>query len=482
MLAARPFRDRVRELEALHRVWDARGAQFLVVWGRRRVGKTALLREGVRGRHHVFLVADTQREALLLEMFASECARTLGPPGLGFRSWDAFFEYLSGAAARETLIVVLDEVGFLQEANPAFFSILQRQWDTSLSRTRIRLVLCGSSVSAMERQVLGYRSPLYGRRTGQLEVHPLGYAEAREFFPRALEDRRVEFYAVLGGVPAYLLQFDPSKDGRTNVEERVFPPESYLHREPRLLLLQELRQPATYFSVLTAIAGGTTRFNEISQRSGLTPNTLGKYLGVLQELRLVRRELPATEARPTRRRSQYRIADPFFAFWFRFVAPWAGSLEAAHTEVPRRRLFEDWDAHVGTVFEEVCRELVRDRPEVFGGPWERVGRWWSGETEIDVAALDRRRSVLLLGECKWSTRRVEARVLDDLREKGGHVGGRWRQMRFALFSRAGFTPGCIRQAGEGALLLDLNRIRRLFEVRPDGETGGRLPGQRRGRS
>src|SRR3990170_6248165 len=295
MLAARPFHDRVRELEALHRVWDARGAQFLVVWGRRRVGKTALLREGVRGRRHVFLMADTQREALLLEMFASECARTLGPPGLGFRSWDAFFEYLSGAAARETLIVVLDEVGFLQEANPAFFSILQRHWDTNLSRTRLRLVLCGSSVSAMERQVLGYRSPLYGRRTGQLEVHPLGYAEAREFFPRALEDRRVEFYAVLGGVPAYLLQFDPSKDGRTNVEERVFPPESYLHREPRLLLLQELRQPATYFSVLTAIAGGTTRFNEISQRSGLTPNTLGKYLGVLQELRLVRRELPATE-------------------------------------------------------------------------------------------------------------------------------------------------------------------------------------------
>jgi len=459
MLSGHPFRNRVRELEALRGDWGSRGPQFLVVWGRRRVGKTTLLREAVKGRRHVYLVADTQREALLLDMFAAECARALGPAGISFRSWDALLEYLADAA-KEELVVVFDEVGFLNEANPAFYSILQRHWDTNLSRTRLRLVLCGSSVSAMERDVLGYRSPLYGRRTGQLEVHPLRYADVRPFFPGAPEDRRIELYAIAGGIPAYLQQLDPRQSPIENVEGRVFPTQAYLHREPRLLLLQELRQPATYFSVLTAIAEGTTRFHEIAQRSGLTSNTLGKYLGILQALRLVRRELPATEARLTRRKSLYRVADPFFAFWFRFVAPWTGSLEAGDLGAPRRHLRENWPAHAGTVFEEVCREVVRDHPVPFGGPWERVGRWWSGGEEIDVVGVDRRRGALLLAECKWSSQRVSPDLVGALVRKRDLLGGRWKQTRLAIFSRSGFTPACVRSAGEEVQLVDLARLRR----------------------
>lgn len=458
------FRNRTGELEALRRFWAAAGPQFVVVWGRRRVGKTALLREAVRGRRHAYLVADTQRESLLLEVFARECAQALGPPGISFRTWDAFFEYVAGAAEKP-LILVLDEVGFLQEANPAFFSILQRQWDTRLFGTRLRLVLCGSSVSAMEREVLGYRSPLYGRRTGQLEVRPLAYAQARMFHPRAAESRRIEFFAALGGIPAYLLQFDPSLSALENIEARVFPPESYLHREPRLLLLQELREPATYFSVLTAIAEGAARFNDVSTRSGLAATKLGKYLGVLQSLRLVRRDFPATERRRSARTSRYRIADPFFAFWFRFVAPWSGVLEGGDREAPRRHLLAHWNGHVGRVFEEVCQELVRSQPGAFGGPFESVGSWWAGEREIDVVAVDRSRGILLGGECKWTSAPMGRDVLEALREKLGYVEGRWRERRATLFSKSGFTESCRAAAGRDVALVDLARLGSLFGPR-----------------
>jgi hypothetical protein len=458
-----PFRNRVSELAAIRRLWAARGPQFLVAYGRRRVGKTALLRQAVRDRRHVFLTADTQSESALLDRFARECSRSLGPPGLAFRDWDGFFEFLEDASRTQETVVILDEVGFLHEASPAFFSVLQRHWDSALSGGRIRLVLCGSSVSAMERHVLGYRSPLYGRRTGQMEVLPLPYEEARRFFPRVPEARRVEFYAVLGGVPAYLLQFDPRRDVLANIEARVFPTEAYLHREPRLLLLQELRQPATYFSVLTAIAEGATRFNEIGQRGGLTANTLGKYLGVLREMRLVRRELPATERRLTPRRSHYRLADPFFAFWFRFVAPWSGAFDSGQAEAPKAHLRAHWPEHVGLVFEEVCRDIVRRHPEAFGGPWERVGSWWSGEAEVDVVAVDAKRKALLLGECQWTRERMGADVPAALEEKRQLLGKGWAHVGYALFSKTGFTSACREAAAVDTSLWDLEGLRRLVE-------------------
>jgi len=456
------FRNRSSELAALESVLDAPGAQLIVVWGRRRVGKTALLREAVKERRHLYLVADTQREDILLEMFAKECASVLGPSGISFRDWEAFFAYVADAAEKEELVLVLDEVGFLHDVNPAFYSILQRHWDARLSRTRLRLVLCGSAVSAMERHLMGYRSPLYGRRTGQLAVMPLSYVDARLFFPRAPEARRIELFAVAGGVPAYLLQLNPSRNAMKNIEERVFTAISYLHREPRFLLLQEVREPATYFSVITAMAAGATRFNDIAQRSGLTATALGKYLGVLQELRLVRRMLPATEAREARRNSRYEIADQFFAFWFRFVAPFAGALEADSMESATAHLRAHWNEHVGRVFEEVCRDVVRHRPGAFGGQFERVGAWWSGEQEIDVAAVDRTRGRLFLAECKWTNKPVSVEVVHALLAKRELVEGRWKEVRLAVFSKSGFTEQCEREA-EDLLLIDLDGIRSLCE-------------------
>ncbi len=449
-----PFLDRERELAALEERWASDRSEFLVVWGRRRVGKTALLRRFAQGKRALFLTGDSQREEVLLARFSRLCARALKTPGLGFADWDGFLEFVASAAREERLVLVLDEVGYVNLANPAFYSVLQRHWEEAFRATRLMLVLCGSAVSAMEKEVLGHGSPLYGRRTGQLEVKPMGYAQARVFFPGVKEQRRMEFYALAGGIPAYLNQLDPGLSVKENVQREIFDPTAYLHLEPRLLLLEELREPTTYFALLEAMAGGARRFSEIADKAYLTPSKLPKYLGVLQQLRLVERHHPVTMREKVKRgNSRYRLTDPFFEFWFDCVAPWLGELEGPDWTLPLAELEARWPAHAARSYERVCRQFTAAAAlaEVagLGGPYARVGAWWSRTEEVDVAALGPSAGgwrSLLLGECKWTKEPAGPGVLEGLAAKAPIVEGRYSELRLALFSRAGFTAGCRRAA------------------------------------
>jgi len=456
------FVNRNRELAVLRRAWDSDRAELLVVWGRRRVGKTALLNHFAHSRRGLVLTGDTQREAVLLRRFARLCGERLGPPGIAFADWDGFFAYIGEVASAERLLLVLDEVGFLNHSSPAFYTILQRAWETQLTATHLKLVLCGSAVSSMEREVLGAGSPLYGRRTGQLEIKPMDYRQARDFFPECDESERLGLYALAGGVPAYLRQLDPTLTPVENVVARVFPPEAFLHLEPRLLLLQELREPSTYFAVLEALAAGARRFSEIADRAYLPATRLSKYLNTLQQMRLVERDHSVTQCTASRGRSRYRLADLFFKLWFGIVAPWAGVLESPDWSLPRRELARWWPHHVARAFERVCRQLVAAPPsaemaDLLGGPYQRVGAWWERREEIDVAAVGPAtggRRKLLLGECKWSAEPVGVGVLESLTAKVARVTGRWSEVRLALFARSGFTVQCREAAalvGEGSI-------------------------------
>lgn len=466
------FIDRSRELASLEAGYSSDQAELYVLYGRRRVGKTELLRRFCDGKRHVFFIADLGTESSLLADFTRQVSLAIfgrmdaiGP----FTSWDSALEFVAQQAESQRLVVVFDEFTYLGQVNPAVPSIFQRVWDSHLQHTRAMLVLCGSYVGMMERQVLGYRAPLYGRRTGQWQLQPLGFGDSGGFFPGYTAEDRVRAYAVLGGIPAYLRQFDPRRSLLHNVEHRLLVPGTYLHEEPRLLLLQELGEPGRYFAILEAIANKRTRPNEIAQTVGLPAPSLPFYLGTLRELGLIERQVRVTEAHPERsKRGSYHIADHFFRFWFRYVYPNRSLLGRGEVAPARKQVGSTLDEFVAPAFENVCREHVwrLSREGVLGFVPQAVGAWWAEAGELDVVALGE--SEALLGECKWSSHPVGTDVLDALVQKGEAFrrDGDVRRLglgrlRYALFSRSGFSSELLaRAAAEGVLTCDATELAR----------------------
>ncbi|MBI3973009.1 MAG: ATP-binding protein [Chloroflexi bacterium] len=462
------FVDRERELEALERRYASDQAELYVLYGRRRVGKTELLRTFCQGKPHIFYVADLGTETSTLAEFTRQVSEFAhGDPELlgPFPSWDAALTYVARLAADKRLVLVLDEFTYLIRTNRAVPSIVQRLWDTRLRQTRIMLVLCGSYVGLMEKHVLGYDAPLFGRRTAQWQLQPLRFPDAIRLLPGLGAVDRVRAYAILGGVPLYLRQFDLRLSLLDNVEQRILTLGSFLYDEPRFLLLQELGDPSRHFSILKAIAAGRTRQNEIAQAAGLAATSVPFYLDTLRALGLIEREVPATEAQPHKsKRGSYRILDHFFRFWFRFVFPHHSLLERGEVERVRRLVAEQLDQFTGDAFEVICREHVWSlhHAGVLGFAPRVVGSWWDRNDQIGIVAIGD--AEVLLGECKWSARPVGTNVLDNLQNKA-QVFNRSlavrerRPARYALFSRAGFTPALQQRAeAEGLLLIDLASI------------------------
>lgn len=459
------FIDRDRELQALERDYRAGRAALYVLYGRRRVGKTELLRAFCAGKRHLFFVADLGTETAALAEFTRQVSELAydRPDAIGpFPSWDVALDFVARLAETERLVLVLDEFTYLIGANAAIPSILQRMWDTRLRDTQLMLVLCGSYVGMMEQHVLGYRAPLYGRRTAQWHLEPLRFAEAAQFLPGFAATDQVRAYATLGGVPAYLLQFDDRLSLLDNIEQRILATGTFLYDEPRFLLLQELGDPRRYFSILEAIAGGRTRQNDIAQAVGVAATSIPFYLGTLRGLGLVERMVPVTETQPQKsRRALYRIRDRYFRFWFRFVHPNHSLLERGATAGVRRQIEEQFDQYTGPVFEAICQDYIWRLAETgqVGFIPRAVGRWWDDREEIDLVAFGD--DHILLAECKWSTRPVGADVLEELNRKAQALlrRGTWPRVHHVLFSRSGFAPSLeSRAAAEGISLVDLDTL------------------------
>jgi AAA+ ATPase superfamily predicted ATPase len=313
----------------------------------------------------------------------------------------------------------------------------------------------------MEREILGYQAPLYGRRTGSYLLPALELPAAAAFFPAYTPIQQIEAWAVLGGMPYYLTTFSDQADIFTNIRSHVLDSQGTLRREPHLLLMEELREPRNYFSVLRAIAQGATRLNEISLAARIGDvTTTARYLDILQDLRVVSRSVPATESRPDKsKRGIYRITDAFLCFWFRYVHPNQGALDLNLAEaVLAQRVLPTFDQFVSYAFEDAARAHVAQltRANQLSFLPERVGSWWERVAEVDVVAVSDADAALLLGECKWSVNPVGVDVLEDLRRKTPLVdpAGHWPAVSYALFAKAGFTPALIaRAAAEGVRLI-----------------------------
>lgn len=464
------FVDRERELRWLEERWRARGAQLVIVVGKRRVGKTELLKQFIRGKPAVYILADRRPEKEQLKATARRVGAHFNDAFVarkGFDDWLEAFEYLttSLAAARGQrswkLVLAIDEYPYLVENNPATSSLFQKGWDETLRYLPLCLILCGSSMAMMESETLAQRSPLYGRRTGDLFVKLLDFEGVRQFLPKSWTfEQCVEVYALLGGMPGYLQQFDLELGLEENVRRHVLTPGAFLFREVDFLLKEELREPRNYLAILRAISLGKRKFGEIVNDTGLAKNVLHKYLHVLEDLQLVDREVPVTEKSPQRsKRSLYALQDPFVALWFECVYPFVSDLELGETGPALHRFHEVLPHFLGKAYEQIAREATR-HSTVLPFPLQRVGRWWDSEEEIDIVGVNEEANGILFGEVKWRPRPIGTDIFLKLKSKAARVewGRRGRRESFALFSRSGFTPGMRRVAREeGVLLFEKNQ-------------------------
>lgn len=438
------FVNRVTELSLLEKHHTSGQAELFALYGRRRVGKTELLAHFCEEKRHVFFVADQVTEPVMranLSAVVNDALFGPGQVGAVYNTWDDLFMVLARQSQSERLVVVLDEFPYMVAAYPPLASILQRLWDQVFKNTQIMLILCGSYIGMMEEAILGYRAPLYGRRTAQYLLEPLEFFDAQFFFDKFKPEDRLRTYAVYGGTPAYLQTIRPGQTLETNILNGILERGSLLYDEVRFVLQQELREPRNYYSVLQAIAAGNTRPNEIKQATGL--ESITAYLETLQQLHLVERCVPVTETQPHKsRRGIYRLKDNFLRFWFRFVLPYRSQLErGAKSIVMETVITPELDHFSAPIFEQVCQQYFW-RQGLAGRLHfvpQQVGSWWQANQEIDLVLMGS--GNVMLVECKWASRPVGADIFQELEGKTPailhEIGS--QKITYAICSRSGFT-------------------------------------------
>jgi AAA+ ATPase superfamily predicted ATPase len=459
------FVNRVSELDLLEKRFASGKAEFFVLYGRRRVGKTELLAHFCEGRRSIFFVADLGSETSLRTALSSAINTTLfgsNQMNAVYSTWEDLFIALAQPAETERLVVVLDEFPYLVTAYPPLATIIQKVWDQILKNSQIMLVLCGSYIGMMEETVLGYQAPLYGRRTGQYLLEPLQFKDARLFYPAFDQEDQVRAYAVYGGTPAYLQTLQSQLHLKENILDGILSRGSFLYDEVRFVLQQELREPRNYFAILQAIAAGKTRLNEIKQATGIDGVTA--YLDTLQQLHLVERGVPVTETQPQKsRRGIYRLKDHYLRFWFRYVHPNRSQLELGGAQIIlENQVMPEIDHFASLTFEEVCQQFFWQSG--LSGKLSfvptNIGKWWNANEEIDIVVLGEANTILV--ECKWTSKPVGVDILADLERKAELVRPELgnRQIHFALCSRSGFTSQMIKVSKhrEDLMLLNLSEI------------------------
>lgn len=452
------FIGRTNELEFLESSYAQSNAQLVVLYGRRRVGKTEILSHFAQGKDHVFFAAPQANKDEQLAAFSRQMFEAGAPASRYLRQypdWETALQdiaNLPASADGNKRLVILDEFPYLVRSDKSLPSIIQNLWDHTLRHNNITLVLCSSSMSFIEKEILSEKSPLYGRATGILRVDPMPYWDAAKFFPHYTPANNALAFAVLGGVPHYLAQFDPDEDVATNIRQRILRRGAALYSEAEFLMHQEFREPATYNTILQAVALGATQLNDIAQRTAMPAAAVSSYLRNLIEVNIVEREFP-TNAKPIEEskvmRGLYRLSDNFFRFWYAFVAPNRSDLEIGDIDGVWRHdvepLLHDF---AGTPFERICAQWLR-RENMRGQlPFRasHIGRWWDARTEIDVVATDKSATHLIAGECKFRNRPMDIPMLRRLQEKALRLKGAERSAM--LFSLGGFSPELTKLAYE----------------------------------
>jgi len=450
------FIDRESELDELESRYSSNTAEFVVLYGRRRLGKSELVRQSIADcEDAVYYQAIESTAQNQLDGFVDVCTEQFPELENVRRDWEAMFEALGDRDA----VVVVDEFPFLLEEDDSLPSRIQRVWDTQLEETAMTLVLIGSSISVMEDEVLAGGSPLYGRRIAAIDLEPLSITDAQAFFPQYDDETIVKAWATYGGTPFYLQTVDPTRSLSENVQASILSERGLLYSEPEFLLRTELSQPNTYFSILRALAHGRRTPAEIAGMAGVDSSSLSSYLQKLRRLRLVERHVPVTAAPRSSKRGRYRIAAPLFRFWFRFVYGNQDRLRLLGDDAYETLVAPELADCVSPLFERLCQGAL---PGLVDRQFRTVGQWWYGEHELDVVGLSE--EGLVAGECKFTSNPVREGTLSNLERTADHV--RWGDepedstTLYVLFSRAGYSDDLRQRAdnSEDVRLFDISDV------------------------
>lgn len=455
------FYCRNEELRKLNKRYDDGSFECVVIYGRRRVGKTAIINEFCKDKPTIFfsaLLEGTEKDNLKTLSRAiysyKEPDATEAPE---YSSFDSALDEITRLAEKERMIFVIDEYPYLAKSYPSISSRLQHLIDHTWQNSKLYLILCGSSMNFMENQVLGYQSPLYGRRTGQFRIEPLTYKETAVFNSELDNVTNSFIYGVTGGIPHYINKLNVRGDFDCALIENFFDPSAYLFEEPSNLLKQELREPAVYNSVITAIAEGASRMNEISTKSGIESGPCSKYLNVLINLGILKKETPMTE-KPGKK-TIYSIADPFFRFWYRFVPNNMTLIASGRIKrVYEKAVHAHLNDYMGLVFEKMCSDYLLYYADESDFQLVDIGQWWGTDSvekkqvQIDLVGSTYNKNEYLIGSCKYRNEAIGIDELDLLR-KYAAVFGKGKKYHYYIFSKGGFTEGLKALADKGEVKL-----------------------------
>ena len=445
------FVGRERELAALNKLYTSEKFEFAVIYGRRRVGKTALINKFVRDKKAIYFMGVESNAKQNLDNFS----KSIIEYGTGFSletsfsSFQTALEYVFKMAENEKIVLAIDEYPYVARSSKSLASTLQFLIDKYKDTSRLMLVLCGSSMSFMEDHVLSYKAPLYGRKTAQLKINPFDFEETCRYFPNASNEDKALIYGIVGGTPQYLLQIDNKLSIEENIKNTYLNPISPLFEETTNLLKQEVREPAIYNAIITAIATGASRMSEISSKVGEDTNVCSIYLKNLLSLGIVQKETPYGEK--ASRKSIYSIADNMFRFWYRFVPENNSVIARGAVDLAYRRIEPHLSEYMGSVFEEICKQYLWKQLLTGNSPvdFTLLGRWWGNDpkqkkqVEIDIMG-EADKNAALFAECKWTNEKVDVGILDWLVERSNLF--HYKNRHYYLFAKSGFTKGCVEKA------------------------------------
>ena len=404
------FINRKDENEKLQEIYRSKKAELVLVYGRRRIGKSRLLIESIKNKDAVYFLADASDNILdiLSQQIKDEFVK--------FSNWEDFFEFM--LKSKHTVFII-DEFQYLYQVNKAWPTILQRWWE-KLKDTDKKIILCGSIISTIDKIARGYGSALYGRKTYEMEIQPLSFQHAREFLKGYPVEEQIKAYSVLGGIPRYLEEIDLTKSVEENINEKILEKIRFLYNEPVNLLFEEFRDPSTYLAILSGISEGQTKFNEIAVYSHIGTNKLPKYLLVLERVGIIKKEVPVTEKKLKSKLTRYYLKDNFYRFWLRFVFKNKAQIEQGLNKELGHAIKKELPSYMGNAFEEVCKETLLLKLHGI----TKLGRWWHKDTEIDIVAINETNDTIYFAECKWKDGVDAEQILAELREKAKQVS--WR--------------------------------------------------------
>ncbi len=454
------FINRKSELKALEQAYHSKKPEFFIIYGRRRIGKTELIKKFSKDKNHFYYLAKKQNIDIEREEFQKKISERFNIYLKKNENFEELFkELLTKIDLKKKFVLIIDEFPYWIAKDEKIVSEFQYLWDELLKEKNIFLILCGSYMSIMEEKVLGKKSPLYGRRTGQLKIEPMKIKYLKAFLPRYKIEDLIKVYGAVGTIPFYLKEMSDSRNFLDNVKNTFLNKANILNKEAEFLLREELREVNVYFNILKAIVDGATKTSEIATKSRVDITNVNKYLATLVNLKLIKKIKPIT-APPKEKRYLYLLEDNYYQFWLSYVYPYESEIEE-DTTIPLKILERNYPSYLGFVFEDFCQKAIRNLEIGIDKAGIEIGKWWYKDKEIDLVALNKQSKEILFGECKWEDKINVYTVLNKLKEKAKYVN--WfnedRREHYVIFAKS--FKEKIKE--KNVYLVDLEKMKKVFK-------------------